>query len=439
MAGSFFRQALLVLLALFLAAGRTLAAPGASLEMEYLCAWLSLASYSDRVGEMAREELAANGFVMVPFREEDRRAAASYYLLERRTEEGSPFYLLAVTGTKDRKDIKLDLSLRKVPFAGDTPEAFLAAAARSEMEPSEPLVHSGFNAYTQTAFFSPKPGTVTLGEQLRDALLEDEGAHLCITGHSLGGAVAILLSARLMAMGVPPEQLTVVAFGAPAVGNEAFAAAHEAMALRRVVMAGDPVGAAVQAFDKSYTPFGEVVRFQQARGEGRFPHEMVGYVDAVLRAYYKAEDLPSAAPDEAAAEGTADIYMAMSLKLPELFAADAPLWRHVAARLVQRHLPGVYVGGAATLAEAKRQAAALGCSYVLWQEYEMQREKERREAYQVTLQESLFDGAGNMLMGQSFTTNTGAMTPLLAALYNVSAGRDSRIEALEQEAILGGG
>ena len=46
-------------------------------ELEYLCAWVSLASYSGRVGEVAREELAANGFVMAPLREENKKAVGS--------------------------------------------------------------------------------------------------------------------------------------------------------------------------------------------------------------------------------------------------------------------------------------------------------------------------------------------------------------------------
>ena len=67
-----------------------------SAEMEYLCGWVALASYSDRVGEVAREELAANDFVMLPIREEDKRTTASYYLL-RREESTGPLYLLSST------------------------------------------------------------------------------------------------------------------------------------------------------------------------------------------------------------------------------------------------------------------------------------------------------------------------------------------------------
>ena len=60
-----------------------------------------------------------------------------------------------------------------------------------------------------------------------------------MTGHSLGGAVALLAAARLYDEGA--SQIQVVTFGAPAVGNAAFNAAYEPLLqVDRIVMAGDP-------------------------------------------------------------------------------------------------------------------------------------------------------------------------------------------------------
>lgn len=397
------------------------AEPAVSEEMEYLCGWVSLASYSDRVGEVAREELAANGFVLLPIREEDPRTAASYYLMRRDEAEG-PRYLLAVTGTKDWKDIKIDLSLHKVPFAGHTPTEFRREAARKQAISVEPLVHSGFNAYAQTAFFTEKVGMPTMGEQLRDVLLADPKARLCLTGHSLGGAVAVILAGRLRDMGVPPEQIAVVTFGAPAVGNKAFAKTYETMAVRRMVMAGDPVGAAVQAIDASYALFGTVTRFTKRQGQHRFSHAMVNYVDALLRRHF--DETEEAVERGGVSDGTSpQVYLAAEFSLPDTFAADLPLWQKATASLTARQLPGVVIGEAATLEEAQEAARAMGCAYVLWQSYEMKRERTQQEAYQVTLQEGLFDSAGLLLSGQGFTTSTASMTPLLAALYDTAAGR----------------
>ncbi|MGP1585060.1 MAG: lipase family protein [Schwartzia sp. (in: firmicutes)] len=411
----------------FLLSPVAVAAPAVSEDMEYLCAWVALASYSDRVGEVARAELAANDFVMLPLREEDKRTSASYYLLRREEGEGA-LYLLSVTGTKDWKDVKIDLSLHKVPFAGETPTEFQEEAERKDVKSGEPLVHSGFNAYTQTAFFTPQVGVATMGEQLRDVLCADPKARICLTGHSLGGAVAVLFAARLMDMGVPKEQIAVVTFGAPAVGNRAFAEKCEGLAVRRVVMAGDPVGAAVQAIDSAYTQFGEVTRFRSARGQHRFSHAMVNYVDALLRRKFGAA--------EESADGAAEVgafpkvYAASTFSLPDDFAADRPLWQRAVASLTVRRLPGVVHGEAATVGEALEKARALGCAYVLWQSYEMQREREKEAAYQVMLQEGLFDGDGRLLFGQGLTTSTSSMTPLLAALYDTAEGREGVEAAL---------
>ncbi|MBQ2047417.1 MAG: hypothetical protein II487_00335, partial [Schwartzia sp.] len=51
-----------------------------TIEQDYMCAWLSLASYNDRLGQIARSELDANGWNMKPFREKTDKADAKYFL-----------------------------------------------------------------------------------------------------------------------------------------------------------------------------------------------------------------------------------------------------------------------------------------------------------------------------------------------------------------------
>ena len=73
----------------------------------------------------------------------------------------------------------------------------------------------------------------------------------------------------------------------------------------------------------------------------------------------------------------------------------------------------------------------MGCRYVLIQKYASERLKNKRVGYKISLEEALYDTKGNPLVLQGFTTNTDTMTPILAALYNEVAGRESR------EAVLG--
>ena len=82
------------------------------------------------------------------------------------------------------------------------------------------------------------------------------------------------------------------------------------------------------------------------------------------------------------------------------------------------------------VAEAIRQAKELGCRYVLIQKYTSERIRDKRTGYKISLEEGLYDVKGNPLSLQSFTTNTDTMTPILAALYNEVAGRESRQAAM---------
>ncbi len=398
-------------------------------ERAYLCAWVSLASYDDRIGELARQELAAEGFVMEPLDETSGRSRC--YLMREDRPGYSPRWLLSIRGTEDKEDVRTDIAFRKVPFAGETPDQFSANAARSRMTSKEPLVHQGFNAFCQRAFFTAEDGSRPLGEQLADMLKADPGARLCLTGHSLGGAVAVLLAARLMAMGVPAEQLAVVTFGSPAVGNAAFAETYRAMPLERIVMAGDPMRGVLQLLNAGYIQFGEEIIYHQSRGHDRFAHEMTAYLDAALRLYYDdGGDLPTEDEDEEAPQ----VYLAAEYAFPEVLAEDAFYCQLATTDFMRRQVPGLYVGeGGGTVEEIIRRAQAAGCSHILRQRYEAVRDRNARSRLVITLTEGVLDSDGNLLNGQQLLTSTGAMTPLLATLYDAAKGRDNRLKALGPE------
>ena len=426
--------------------------------LEYLCSLISLASYSDRVGLVARETLADFGWVLQPYREDTEKVAAKYYFMKNdKSPNGGARYLVSVTGTSDLKDIKADLAMRKVPFAGKTPDEFEKEMKRPKMSSSEPLTHGGFTRYTQAAFFSHRENGKTFGEEIKDILADDPDAKLCVTGHSLGGAVAVLFAARLMAMGVPAEQLDVVTFGAPAVGNRAFADAHSDMHVDRVAMASDPIHVAIQSLDASYVQFGSLQRWSRPRGSERFAHDMTGYVDVALRRYFdfvteKRREMERFQEDGVPYEGDA-VRSRMSLdnedegvrvllfadySLDEAIIDDLPYMRLAAFDILRRETDGLVAArtafsdlpGENKLAEAIRQAKETGCRYVLIQRYGSERLKDKRVGYKISLEEALYDSRGNPLVLQGFTTNTDTMTPILAALYNEVAGRESRRAAL---------
>lgn len=96
-------------------------------------------------------------------------------------------------------------------------------------------VHSGFLAAFESV-------AVDLTRAVREALQENPDARLHITGHSLGGALALLCGLEFSNQGLQPD--SVVTFGAPRVGNKAFARMFNKIVgdhTINVVNEGDPV------------------------------------------------------------------------------------------------------------------------------------------------------------------------------------------------------
>ena len=414
-------------------------------ELAYLCAWVSLASYDDRLGLVARDELSAAGYSLTPYREESAAAAPKYLMMRKFTNDGERI-LLAVTGTESKKDIENDLAFGKVPFAGKTPDEFAKEARRKEMTASEPLVHKGFNDYTQTAFFTRKSeGGETIGESLATKLKANPSARLCVTGHSLGGAAAILLAARLIDMGVPSDQIDVVTFGAPAVGNEAFAEAHKDMRLTRFVMSGDPVTSILQSVGADYTEFGEKIVYKQAKGLERFPHDMVLYVDTMLRDYYtdgiSGTFIPTDVYYETKKKSSA-VYLVTTIDFDEKIAGDAPYLTLAQTALMRRQLPPIVLGtmpsagknvddvDADILSTICANARREGCDYAIIQYYEGRLMRDKKDTYKISLSELVMRSDGTPLTINLYTTSTEKMTPIIAALYDEVCARESRETAM---------
>lgn len=190
---------------------------------EVLSAWLSMASYDDKPGEAARQELIRRGWD-IDYRIQKDDKSESKFSLARKGRDT----FVAVTGTESLADVKSDLNLHSIPYkerdTGDLRK-----------------VHAGFSYYTTSLLDTPYKGTT-----LKQALKADAASqNVTLTGHSLGGAAALLAAARLYDEGLP--QIQVVTFGAPAVGNSAFNETYEPLLhVDRIVMAGDPVKGILQ-------------------------------------------------------------------------------------------------------------------------------------------------------------------------------------------------
>ncbi len=205
------------------------------------------------------------GWRVEPFKKTGEKADARYLLAwDSGSVSNKDVYLLAVAGTENIRDVKVDLRSRKVYFAGASLAEFEANAALKDVPGDVPRVHEGFNQAAQVLLSAgsaqsqeEQPAAMRL---LREILPEEHEDTVYLTGHSLGGAVVTLVAARLLDMGVNPEQIEVITFGAPAVGNEEFVKKYDGkINLTRIVVEGDPVPYALRKVFGGYRHIGREV------------------------------------------------------------------------------------------------------------------------------------------------------------------------------------
>lgn len=419
----------LVLVLGLLCPARAMAATGEQ-ELELLSSLVAMASYSDELSLLAREWLAETGWEFQSQTTATSLAQGRYHLVTKEMPDGHRAVLLAFPGTENAKDAKVDLRTRSVPFGGSSVEEFRDVAQQDRHATSYPLVHKGFDDYTMTALFH-KPVDLagsgaceTMGEHLAQELRAHPTEVLYLTGHSLGGAAAILTAARLSDMGVRPEQLRVITFGSPAVGNAAFARYYEKrMQLTRIVMDGDPVAAALQSLGTRYVQFGERVVWKQDRSSARFEHAMVVYLDRALRLYFSEDEVGDGDMLESrslAARG--GIFVAVpQLDLDPLVAGDdAADIRILQGAWQARYAPCTVQRDGQRSADMDvliAEARAAQCRYAVRQHISVKRSRDEADTVRVVLETSVYDAQGTFITVVSKSTTDRRMTPLEAVAY----------------------
>lgn len=419
----------LVLVLGLLCPARAMAATGEQ-ELELLSSLVAMASYSDELSLLAREWLAETGWEFQSQTTATSLAQGRYHLVTKEMPDGHRAVLLAFPGTENVKDAKVDLRTRSVPFGGSSVEEFRDVAQQDRHATSYPLVHKGFDDYTMTALFhepvdlAGSGACETMGEHLAQELRAHPTEVLYLTGHSLGGAAAILTAARLSDMGVRPEQLRVITFGSPAVGNVAFARYYEKrMRLTRIVMDGDPVAAALQSLGTRYVQFGERVAWKQDRSSARFEHAMVVYLDRALRLYFSEDEVGDGDMLESrplAARG--GIFVAVSqLDLDPLVAGDDTADIRILQGAWQaRYAPCTVQSDGQRGADMDvliAEARAAQCRYAVRQHVSVKRSRDEADTVRVVLETSVYDAQGTFITVVSKSTTDRRMTPLEAVAY----------------------
>ena len=388
----------------------------------------SEAAYSGELSELLRARLTAAGWEIVGAETVGHRGTVGrFFHMVRCDADGAELHLIAFPGTERGSDVWTDLRMKRAAFGGHAPAEFLAVRDTPKAERGGmPLVHRGFLDYCQAALFTDAAEGETAGERLAADLRAHPSEKLYLTGHSLGGAAAILAAARLSDLGVSPDQLIVTTFGAPAVGNEDFVRTYQdRFTLRRVVMRGDPVKDALPS-PLGFHHFGERIDWQPARTTAAFPHTMTVYVDAALRRLYDTHDSSGALTFLVGQENRTaghTVYLApIVVEVDDALAEDVPYLRAVLrdAQYV-RNAATVFApadtSGPLDVAAQARAARTVGAEQMLVYRISGEKLRDAHETYRLTLERSVYDRDGNLLAAGARSAATGALTPIEVILY----------------------
>lgn len=254
---------------------------------------------------------------------------------------------------------------------------------------------------------------------LVDILRENHDAHVYLTGHSLGGAAVTILGARLADLGILSEQIHIMTFGAPAVGNEPFARAYAHLPLERITMKGDPIVIALQKVAGGYEQFGTEKKLDEREssllGLSASNHNITEYFDVILKDYYdclgmKEGTVPYALYERESTRGLAKVYVTpMVSDLDMKFDKEVPYMHMALADIARVCADGIVL--AETDADAEARARQAGCRYLITSSV---RDIPLREAYNkhyIVYTHTIYDLQESTIVGiHSHSTDTRRMT-----------------------------
>ena len=260
------RKIILALLIIFSSYGVSNAAEMESEREQLICALSSTAAYRGEIGELSKKFFEVRGWKIDKFENPSDKINVKIHFMSLKNSDGETTKIFFITGTEDLQDVGIDIKVKPVPLYDDD---------------NKILVHKGFKDYADAA----------LSDGILEFIVEYIKNHpdekIYITGHSLGGAVAMMIAVRMVDAGADMTNVKVLTFGAPAVGNKYFAEKYkDKINLTRMVMDSDIVDVSLDVF--GYTHFGKVVDYKQVESSTQYAHAMSLYLDCALRKFYDA-------------------------------------------------------------------------------------------------------------------------------------------------------
>lgn len=376
----------------------------------HLSAGASVAAYQSRMGEIASRYLSQAGWQVDHYVQPSGRSGARFLVATRKPELGDPMYVVAIVGTENSKDVKIDLKTGKSGFAGpDSPEK----------------VHQGFKEFIQAGPSAVARSSGRPMPNLPELLKNNPRAKLILTGHSLGGAAATLAGAYLIELGIRPNQIEVISFGAPAVGNVAFAEKYSSLLnLTRVVIAGDPVVTALQGLVGGYRQFGRELKFKIPETL-EDPHNIAGYLDVAMKNHYEKR-LAALSVGEAPigpTSGKQGNYGTVCIaplqnKLPNSLADEFTYMREALLEDYRQTLPDAVLLSAENPSDLMPAATAQECRWLVVPRVEGVAVRQEKKVYYITNQQIVYEvQTGAVVDVADFSTGTYNLTPLEAFVH----------------------
>lgn len=322
-------------------------------------------------------------------------------------------YLVTFRGSASGADWKLNLNTKHVNYGGSSlPE--MEAIAATPTDKSLPAVHAGFNSYADAVLRSAVVDADGNLKGIFKRVQLEPDAHLILTGHSLGGAVATLIGERLAGLGLSKDKFTVITFGAPAIGNEAFATAYaDKIKLLRITNTADPIPGSLQTFFGGYKQFGEQIKYALPAKVGSVQHDMSMYFDYSISEYYRERDRqisldrlqPVKDRQRTAGKPVVAVWLHTSEELQKL-AYVTDIKRFITDEY-RRMLPSYIIMGKNISKDAYRRQDLLelskreGADYMLVCGIDGS-QPQKESFWYLTLEQALFDKNGKMLTLGSF-------------------------------------
>ena len=401
---------------------------------QLLCAMGDMLVYDSQLNDAFKSVLGDFGYEVAAFSNQNKRASTNFVLF--RSLEPSPqtnryINILAIPGTEKMKDVEVDLRFGKVLFGGTNPAEFAEFAKTEKTTSADPLVHRGFNDYTQTAFFTTRPDG-TMGVDKVFEIVKAESEQLILTGHSLGGAVSVLLGSRLQCMGAPMDELEVVTFGAPAVGNQVFADKYGSKVnYTRYTMSGDPVHGMLQLLKSGYVQTGKEVKCQRNPNSYRFSHNMAEYLDYSIRNYLDVMEQDGMALNDYVDTTAVSkkfslpeknikgrVYLTPAvITLPDELLNDKKYMSRLTELLSDYGFDEAVKGDETDTAAQLKGAQQAGCGRI--SRVAIDARQIKKKVYQVTVNEEITDAYGNIVSTQTCGTATDNVSPIEAVLFGL--------------------